>query len=198
MSHIWRFTVATIWWLVALVSSKKKWLISFKNQTGQTICPVVLTIEGVQRFAVSDDGQRVVVIKFIIKLVRVRVWLSRLWRTGAVVRCVMLLTGVVGITALRTDGNRQQEWVSCLKDYDTALLLVYLSQCKSFPWRIRGELYWNPSNYSFITHSLLDNLFAFILNYMFACKVIRLFACPADLLSTDEKTFWVTLSINLN
>lgn len=67
---------------------------------------VVLTIKRVQSFAVSDDWQRVIVIKFIVKLVRVRVWLSGLWRTGTVMRCVMLLIGVVCITALRTDGKQ--------------------------------------------------------------------------------------------
>ena len=64
------------------------------------------TIEGVERFAVSDDGQRVVVIELVVKLVRVGVWLSGLLRrTGALLRCVMLLTGVICVTALRTDGR---------------------------------------------------------------------------------------------
>lgn len=64
---------------------------------------LVLTIEGVERFAVSDDGQRVVVVEFVIKLVWVGVGLSGLWGPGAVVRGVLLLTGVVCVTALRTE-----------------------------------------------------------------------------------------------
>lgn len=66
---------------------------------------MTLTIKGVQRFAVSNDRQRIIVIKFIVKLVRVGVWLSGLRRTGAVMRCVMLLISVICITALRADGK---------------------------------------------------------------------------------------------
>lgn len=72
-----------------------------------TLCVVVFTVKGVQSFAVSNDGQRVVVIELVIKLVRVGVWLSGLWRTGAVMRCVMLLIGVVCVTALRADGKQE-------------------------------------------------------------------------------------------
>lgn len=76
-----------------------------------------LTIEAVQRFAVSDDGQRVIVVKFIVKLVRVGVRLPGLRRTGAVMRCVMLLIGVVCITALRADGKTgsRSELVLCVR-----------------------------------------------------------------------------------
>lgn len=56
----------------------------------------------------SDDGQRVVVVEFVVELVRVGVRVSGLRRAGAVVRCVMLLTGVVCVTALRTE-ERQAE-----------------------------------------------------------------------------------------
>lgn len=67
-----------------------------------TLSCFVLTIKGVECFAVSDDGQRVVVIEIVIKLVRIRV--SGLRRAApAVVRRVMLLTGVVCVTALRTE-----------------------------------------------------------------------------------------------
>lgn len=61
-----------------------------------------LTIKRVERFAVSDDGQRVVVVELVVKLVRVGVVVPRLGGAGAVVRRVVLLTGVVCVAALRT------------------------------------------------------------------------------------------------
>lgn len=54
----------------------------------------------------SDDGQRVVVVELVIKLVRVGVRVSGLRRTGALVGCVMLLAGVICVTALRADGKQ--------------------------------------------------------------------------------------------
>lgn len=61
----------------------------------------VLTIKAVECFAVADDGQRVIVVKLVIELVWVRVQVSGLWRPGTLMRCVMLLTGVFCVTALR-------------------------------------------------------------------------------------------------
>lgn len=61
-----------------------------------------LTIKRVERFAVSDDGQRVVVVELVVKLVRVGVVVPGLGGAGAVVRRVVLLTGVVCVAALRT------------------------------------------------------------------------------------------------
>lgn len=75
----------------------------------------LLTIKRVQSFAVSDDWQRVVVIKLIIKLVRVGVRVSGLWRAFAVVRRVMLLTGVVCVAALGADGKTGNREVSIIK-----------------------------------------------------------------------------------
>lgn len=68
--------------------------------------PFVFTIKGIESFAVADDRQRVVVIEFVIKLVGIGVGVSVLRRTGAVVRRVMLLIGVICITALRTGGKQ--------------------------------------------------------------------------------------------
>lgn len=50
----------------------------------------------------SNDGQRVVVVKLVVKLVRVGVVVPGLGGAGAVVRRVVLLTGVVRVAALRT------------------------------------------------------------------------------------------------
>lgn len=61
-----------------------------------------LTIKRVERFAVADDGQRVVVVELVVELVRVGVVVPRLGGAGAVVRRVVLLTGVVCVAALRT------------------------------------------------------------------------------------------------
>ena len=80
----------------------------------QYFTPFVLTIKGVQRFAVSYDRQGVVVVKLVIKLMWVRVWVSRLWRPRAAVRCVMLLTGVICVTALRTEGKQATEICVCM------------------------------------------------------------------------------------
>lgn len=80
----------------------------------QHFTPFVLTIKRVQRFAVSYDRQGVVVVKLVIKLVWVRVWVSGLWRPGAAVRCVMLLTGVLCVTALRTEGKQAAEICVCM------------------------------------------------------------------------------------
>lgn len=41
---------------------------------------LVFTIERIECFAVSNDRQRVVVIKLVVKLVWVRIVVSRLWR----------------------------------------------------------------------------------------------------------------------
>ena len=60
----------------------------------------VLTIEGVEGFAVSDDGQRVVVVELVVELVRLGVGLRG---AGPALRRVMLLAGVVRVTALRTE-----------------------------------------------------------------------------------------------
>lgn len=54
----------------------------------------------------SNDRQRVVVIKLVVKLVWVRVVVSRFGRARAVVRRVMLLTGVVCVAALGTGGEQ--------------------------------------------------------------------------------------------
>lgn len=54
----------------------------------------------------SDNWQRVVVVELIIKLMRVGIGVSRAWRASAVVRRVMLLTGVICVTALRTEGGQ--------------------------------------------------------------------------------------------
>lgn len=61
-----------------------------------------LTVKRVERFAVTDDGQRVVVVELVVELVRVGVVVAGLGGAGAVVWGVMLLTGVVGVAALRT------------------------------------------------------------------------------------------------
>lgn len=77
-----------------------------------------LTIKRVERFAVSDDGQRVVVVELVVKLVRVGVVVPRLGGAGAVVRRVLLLTGVVCVAALRTGwrGDWQtMQWVNWTK-----------------------------------------------------------------------------------
>lgn len=67
-----------------------------------------VTVEGVERLAVSDDGQRVVVVELVVELVRVVVGLGRL--RGAVLRRVMrrlmLLAGVVIVAALGADGKQ--------------------------------------------------------------------------------------------
>lgn len=67
---------------------------------------LVLTVKRVHRFAVSDDRQWVVLIKFIVKLLRFVVRMSQMSRAGTVERRVMLLTGVVCVTALRTEGKQ--------------------------------------------------------------------------------------------
>ena len=78
-----------------------------------------LTFEAVESLAVSDGGQRVVVVKLVVKLVRVGVDESRLPRFGAVVVLVLgrvlLLAGVVRVTALRTEAGgkeRSKEGIS--------------------------------------------------------------------------------------
>lgn len=63
----------------------------------------------------SDDRQRVVVIKLVVKLVWVRIVVSRLWRARAVVRRVMLLTGVVRVAALRTGGGQTGELICMIQ-----------------------------------------------------------------------------------
>lgn len=63
----------------------------------------MLTVKRVERFAVSDDRQRVVVVELVVELVWVGVGMSRLRWTGPVMRCLMLLAGVVCVTALRAD-----------------------------------------------------------------------------------------------
>lgn len=69
----------------------------------------MLTVKGVECFAVPNDGQRVVVVELVVELVRVGVGVgvAGLRRAGAVVRRVMLLAGVVRVTALGT-GRRKQ------------------------------------------------------------------------------------------
>lgn len=56
----------------------------------------------------SDDGQRVIVVKLVVELVRVGVGVSWLWRFGVAMRCVVLLTGVVCVTALRAAAGRNK------------------------------------------------------------------------------------------
>lgn len=68
--------------------------------------PSVLTIKWVQCFAVTDDRERVIVVKFIVKFVRVWVLRSCLWWAGALARSVMLLAGVICVTAFRADGKK--------------------------------------------------------------------------------------------
>lgn len=53
----------------------------------------------------SDDGERIVVVELVVELVRVWVWMCG---SGAVVRGVMLLTGVICVTALRADGKQDK------------------------------------------------------------------------------------------
>jgi len=77
--------------------------------------PPVLTVEGVERFAVPEDGQRVVVVELVVELVQLGVRLPGLRRTGAQLRRVMLLTGVIGVTALGTDGKRAELGVCVAK-----------------------------------------------------------------------------------
>lgn len=66
----------------------------------------MLTVKRVERFAVSDDRQRVVVVELVVELVWVGVGMSRLRWTGTVMRRGMLLAGVVCVTALRADGKQ--------------------------------------------------------------------------------------------
>lgn len=70
---------------------------------------VGVTVKGVEGFAVPDDGQRVVVVEFVVKLVGVGVGVRGLWRAGHALRRVVLLTGVVCVTALRTDGRTEKD-----------------------------------------------------------------------------------------
>lgn len=63
----------------------------------------MLTVKRVERFAVSDDRQRVVVVELVVELVWVGVGMSRLRWTRPVMRRLMLLAGVVCVTALRAD-----------------------------------------------------------------------------------------------
>lgn len=63
----------------------------------------MLTVKRVERFAVSDDRQGVVVVELVVELVWVGVGMSGLRGTGPVMRRVMLLAGVVCVTALRAD-----------------------------------------------------------------------------------------------
>lgn len=63
----------------------------------------MLTVKRVERFAVSDDRQRVIVVELVVELVWVGVGMSRLRWTGPVMRRLMLLAGVVCVTALRAD-----------------------------------------------------------------------------------------------
>lgn len=68
----------------------------------------LLTSEAVESLAVSDDGQRVVVVELVVELVRVGVQVSGLWRFGVVLRRVLLLAGVVCVTALRTEAGGKE------------------------------------------------------------------------------------------
>lgn len=69
----------------------------------------LLTIEAVQSLAVPDDGQRVVVVELVVELVRVGVQVRRLRRRlGALVRRVLLLTGVVRVAALGAEGRTRK------------------------------------------------------------------------------------------
>lgn len=101
-----------------------------------------LTIEAVESFAVSDDGQRVVVVvKLVIELVRVRFQVSRLRRFGVVMRRVVLLTGVVCVAAFRTaaGGKKGSKMASnhLSQKYEEVLTLhCYLS----LPWGVRWWL----------------------------------------------------------
>lgn len=57
----------------------------------------------------SDDGQRVVVVELVVKLVHVGVRLPGLRGTGPLLGRLVFLTGVVGVTALRTETGRVRE-----------------------------------------------------------------------------------------
>lgn len=76
------------------------------HKSGRFVFP--LTVKRVERLAVSNDGQRVVVVELVVELVRVGVVVSGLGRAGAVVRRVMLLAGVVRVAALRTGWAQTQ------------------------------------------------------------------------------------------
>lgn len=69
------------------------------------------TVEAVESLAVSDDGQRVVVVELVVELVRVGVgvpWLRRFVATG----CVVLLAGVVCVAALRAAAKDQRGFLT--------------------------------------------------------------------------------------
>lgn len=72
------------------------------------LCTASVTVEGVERLAVSNDGQRVVVVELVVELVRVVLGLGRLSRAvlRRVMRGVMLLAGVVIVAALGADGEQ--------------------------------------------------------------------------------------------
>lgn len=82
---------------------------------------LILTVKRVQRFAVSDDRQRVVVVELVVELVGVGGWLSGLGRTGAAMRSVMLLIGVVCVAALRADGKQAAEVNLCVHEHEPAI-----------------------------------------------------------------------------
>lgn len=65
----------------------------------------MLTVKRVEGFAVSDDRQGVVIVELVVKFVRVGVGVDGLRGSGPVMRRVMLLAGVVGVTALRAEGK---------------------------------------------------------------------------------------------
>lgn len=77
----------------------------------------------------SDDGQRVVVVELVVELVRVGVQVSGLWRFGVVVRRVLLLAGVVCVTALRTEAGGKER----AKDGFLRALRVVKAPASSLP-----------------------------------------------------------------